>query len=105
MTLLFDRETQMANQVTRRVKVVCASLPQLPYISTARVMCHNRLQDVIVGFYHSAHLGVKVEVGSQLTHDLRQTRPADVLVAEWERGRPVAVGCHCSLNTHPCCAE
>eukprot|EP00731_Ephydatia_muelleri_P025238 Em0017g321a len=35
-------------------------------------------------------LGVKVEVGSRLTPDLRQTRPADVLVADWERGRPAA---------------
>ena len=38
----------------------------------------------------SARLGVKVEVGSRLTPDLRQTRPADVLVADWERGRPAA---------------
>ena len=54
------------------------------------VVRHNRLRDVIVDFCHSAHLGVKVEVGSQLTSDLRQTRPADVLVADWERGRPAA---------------
>ena len=31
---------------------------------------HNRLRDVIVDFCHSAHLGVKVEVGSRLTPDL-----------------------------------
>ena len=53
-------------------------------------MCHNRLRDVIVDFCHSARLGVKVEVGSRLTPDYRQTRPADVLVADWERGRPAA---------------
>ena len=41
-------------------------------------------------FCHSACLGVKVEVGSRLTPDLRQTRPADVLVVDWERGRPAA---------------
>ena len=29
-----------------------------------------------------------MEVGSRLTPDLRQTRPADILVADWERGRP-----------------
>ena len=56
-------------------------------------MRHNRLRDIIVlivDFCHSAHLGVKVEVCSRLTPDLRQTRPADVLVADWERGRPAA---------------
>ena len=36
MTLLFGRETQMASRVARRVTVVCATLPQLPYVSTAR---------------------------------------------------------------------
>ena len=53
-------------------------------------MCHNRLRDVITDFCHSACLGVKVEVGNRLTPDLRQTCPADVLVADWERGRPAA---------------
>ena len=54
------------------------------------VMRHNRLLDVIADLCRSARLGVKVEVGSRLTPDLRQTRPADVLVADWERGRPAA---------------
>ena len=36
VTLLFGRETQMASRVARRVKVVCASLPQLPYVLTVR---------------------------------------------------------------------
>ena len=31
-----------------------------------------------------------MEVGSQLTSELRQSRPADLLVADWERGRPAA---------------
>ena len=53
-------------------------------------MRHNRLRDVIVDLCHSARLGVKVEVGRRLTPDLRQTRPADVLVADWERRRPSA---------------
>ena len=54
------------------------------------MLCHNQLRDAIVGYYHSARLGVKVEVGSQLTLDLRQTRPAVFLVADWEKGRPAA---------------
>ena len=40
--------------------------------------------------FASARLGVKVEIGSRLTPDLRPSRPADVLVADWERGRPAA---------------
>ena len=51
---------------------------------------HNQLRNVIVDLCHSARLGVKVELGSRLTPDLRQTCPADVLVADWERGRPAA---------------
>ena len=53
-------------------------------------MRHNQLRDVIVDFCHSACLGVKVEGGCRLTPDLRQTHPADVLVADWERGRSAA---------------
>ena len=49
----------------------------------------NWLRDAIVAFCHSARLGVKVEVGSRLTPDLRQTR-LDVLVVDCERGRPAA---------------
>ena len=44
----------------------------------------------MVNFCHCARLGVKVQVSSRLTPDLRQSRPADVLVADWERGRPAA---------------
>ena len=51
-------------------------------------MHNNQLQNAIATC--SARLGVKVEVGSQLKSDLRQTHPADVLVADWERGRPAA---------------
>ena len=46
------------------------------------VMYHNRLRDALVDFCHSARLEVRVEVGSRLTPDLRQSHPADVLVAD-----------------------
>ena len=69
-------------------------------------MCHNRLRDATVAFCHSAHLGVKVEVGSRLTPDLRQTHPANVLVVDWERGRPAAWDVSVtSPLTQGCCAE
>eukprot|EP00731_Ephydatia_muelleri_P000760 Em0001g760a len=48
---------------------------------------HNHLRNVIVEFCHRAHLGVRVESGSGITPDLSRTRPADVLVLNWERGK------------------
>ena len=48
---------------------------------------HNRLPDVFVDFCHQAHLGVHVEVGSNLTPDGSRSRPADVLVRDWITGR------------------
>ena len=48
---------------------------------------HNQLRDVFVDFCHQAHLGVHVEVGSNLTPDGSRSRPADVLVRDWITGR------------------
>ena len=53
---------------------------------------HNHLRNVLVEFCHRAHLGVRVESGSGLTPDLSHTRPADVLVLNWERGKHAAPG-------------
>ena len=50
---------------------------------------HNHLRNVIVEFCHRAHLGVRVESGSGITPDLSRTRPVDVLVLNWERGKHV----------------
>ena len=52
---------------------------------------HNHLRNVIVKFCHRAHLGVRVESGSGITPDLSRTRPADVLVLNWERGKHAAL--------------
>ncbi|KAL5502074.1 hypothetical protein EMCRGX_G008791 [Ephydatia muelleri] len=52
---------------------------------------HNHLRNVIVEFCHRAHLGVGVESGSGITPDLSRTRPADVLVLNWERGKHAAL--------------
>eukprot|EP00731_Ephydatia_muelleri_P029871 Em0021g394a len=65
------------------------------------VTCHNRLRDVFVESCRRAcigvqvklshaHLSVKVEAGNNLTPDHSHTRPADVLVQNWSRGRPAA---------------
>ena len=51
---------------------------------------HNRLRDVVAESCRLAHLSVKVEAGNNLTPDHSHTRPADVLVQNWSRGRPAA---------------
>ena len=43
---------------------------------------------MIVEFCHRTHLGVRVKLGSP---DLSRTRPADVLVLNWERGKHAAL--------------
>ena len=42
---------------------------------------------------HHAHLSVRLEKGNGLTRDSRlldHTRPADILIAGWDRGKPAA---------------
>ena len=51
---------------------------------------HNLLRDVFAGSCRLAHLGVKVEVGNNLTQDHDHTRPADVLIHNWSLGKPAA---------------
>ena len=51
---------------------------------------HNKLQDTLAETCRRAHLNVKVEAGSNLTHDHSHTRPADILVPNWSLGKPAA---------------
>ena len=51
------------------------------------VIRHNHLRDVFVDF---CHLSVSVEKVHGLTRDHSHTRPADVLIAGWDRGKPAA---------------
>ncbi|KAL5503348.1 hypothetical protein EMCRGX_G010279 [Ephydatia muelleri] len=55
------------------------------------VICHNRLRDEIFDLCHHAHLSVRLEKGNGLTRDLDHTRPADILIAGWVRGKPAAL--------------
>ena len=43
---------------------------------------------LFVDLCRSAHLSVQVEVGNNLTLD--NSRPADILVGNWDRGEPAA---------------
>ena len=62
------------------------------------VICHNRLRDEIFDLCCRAHLSVSVERGHDLTRDLDHTRPADILIAGWDRGNPAALT---SPSHHP----
>ena len=52
---------------------------------------HNRLRYEVFDLCRCAHLSVSVERGHGLTRDLAHTRPADILIAGWDRGTPVAL--------------
>ena len=57
-------------------------------LDTIRRRCGHKSQSTTgCDFCHQAHLGVQVEVGSTLTPDGSQSRPADVLVGDWIAGR------------------
>ena len=46
-----------------------------------------RHNNILAESFHTAHLS---EAGAGLSTDLSQSRPADILVQDWDRGKPVA---------------
>ena len=52
---------------------------------------HNRVRDTLFEFCQRACLGAQLEAGSSLGHESRQTRPADVLIPNWELGKLAAI--------------
>ena len=56
------------------------------------VIRHNQLRNVHVfaEACRHAHFPVRIEMVSGLTPDHNHSRPADVLVEGWERGKPAA---------------
>ena len=55
------------------------------------VLRHNALRDTLVHFLHRAHASVQVEVGAGLFPNHSQSRPADILLQNWNLGTPVAL--------------
>eukprot|EP00731_Ephydatia_muelleri_P002359 Em0001g2359a len=51
---------------------------------------HNKLRDVVLQTCHRACISAKAEAGSGLGHELRNTRPADILASNWLCGKPAA---------------
>ena len=52
---------------------------------------HNRIRDILVETCGHAHVGVKVEVGNNLSRDHSKTRPADILLPNWVVGVTAAL--------------
>ena len=48
------------------------------------VLRHNKLRDILVELFHQAHIHVQVE-------DHSHSRPADILVFDWDHGKPAAL--------------
>ena len=55
------------------------------------VLRRNALRDTLMHFLHHAHASVQVEAGAGLFPDHSQSRPADILVQNWNLGRLVAL--------------
>ena len=57
------------------------------------VIRHNHLRDGIFDLCCCAHLSISIERGHGLTRDLDHTRsrPADIFIAGWDRGKPAAL--------------
>ena len=51
---------------------------------------HNQLRNIFLKSCRQAGVGGQMEVGSGLGHDEQRTRPADVLVPNWDLGKPAA---------------
>ena len=61
-----------------------------------------RTRDIVFELCQRACLGAQLEAGSSLGHEERQTRPADILVPNWELEQPAAVDLSI---TSPLCHE
>eukprot|EP00731_Ephydatia_muelleri_P000395 Em0001g395a len=63
-------------------------IPLLYYLWLAVVQFN--IEDVVLQTCHRACISAKAEAGSGLGHELRNTRPADILASNWLCGKPAA---------------
>ena len=78
-----------------RVAILSETVPIIIMYKICRhggdvVSRHNNLRDIFADICRRAHLSVKVEVGYGLSREHFNSRPADVLVRSWDRGKPAA---------------
>ena len=55
------------------------------------VIRHNKLRDIVADLCRKAHLSVRVEAGHGMCRDNNHSRPADILVEDWERRQSAAL--------------
>ena len=73
------------------------------------VIHHNCLRDEVFDLCCRAYLSVSMERGHGLTRDLAHTRPTDILIAGWDRGKPAALDLtitsplHSAILSESCC--
>ena len=94
--LEYTQCTQNANYIYPTSLIIIIALDPLGHHAASCrhggdvVARHNHLRDIVANFCRRAHLSVRVEVGYGLARDHVNSRPADVLVQGWERGKPAA---------------
>eukprot|EP00731_Ephydatia_muelleri_P009007 Em0004g1345a len=59
--------------------------------ATGAVISAHVISSLQMHFLHRAHASAHIEVGAGLFPDHLQSRPADILLQNWNRGRPVAL--------------
>ena len=62
---------------------------------------HNKLRDVLAETCRRAHLGVQVEMGSNVTSNHSHTHPADLLIPNWVLGKPAAFDLSVTSSLNP----
>ncbi|KAL5457675.1 hypothetical protein EMCRGX_G034960 [Ephydatia muelleri] len=62
---------------------------------------HNKLRDVFLDFCQRACLGPRLEMGCGAGYTSSQSRPADVLVPNWDLGKPAAFDLSITTTLHP----
>ena len=62
---------------------------------------HNKLRDVFLDFCQRACLGPRLEMGCGAGYTNPQSRPADVLVPNWDLGKPAAFDLSVTSTLHP----
>ena len=55
------------------------------------VLRQNKLRAILLESFDRVHIRVQVEAGSRLSQDHSHFRPADILVFDWDHGKPAAL--------------
>ena len=64
------------------------------------VLRHNKLRDIFSDFCQRACLGPRLEMGCGAGITNTQSRPADVLVPNWDLGKPAALDLSVTSTLH-----